>query len=298
MSAASASQFIPGLEDLMLEAVSYINTNIEQLSGRDFLPELEKIFVEVTGLITLDTRFGALRLDLEHDSLPARLVEAGRKVNSNVLETDSSLWFRLGSFEKRAFRETREGLECLQEAARTFLRTKLDNMEEEEGGEEEGLTLVDSWLRSKELDLNDVATAVEDFLLAGVHTLAYTVSFVMFHLANNKSVQDRLRAECHEVLSLTGGQITRKTLSAASLTAAVIKESLRLNPVAAGTGRILNKVDFFLNIMISISQCDIIIYHPVGLSVQWVRGSPGHGGSGSHPGRVQTGPTFPSPGPV
>ena len=248
MSAASASQFIPGLEDLMLDVVSYINNNIQELSGTDFLPELEKIFVEVTGLITLDTRFGALRTDLEPDSLPARLVEAGRKVNSNVLETDSSLWFRLGRLEKAAFRETREGLECLQEAARTFLRSKLDNMQEEEEEEEEDLTLVDSWLRSSSLDLNDVATAVEDFLLAGVHTLAYTVSFIMFHLANNKSVQDRLRAECQEVLSLTGGEITRKTLSAASLTAAVIKESLRLNPVAAGTGRILSKVNFIISI--------------------------------------------------
>ena len=247
MSAASASHFIPGLEDLMVDVVSYINNNIEQLSDTDFLPELEKIFVEVTGLITLDTRFDALRTDLEAESLPARLVEAGRKVNSNVLETDSSLWFRIGRFEKPAFRETREGLECLQEVARTFLRSKLDNMEEEE--EEEDLTLVDSWLRSRELDLNDVATAVEDFLLAGVHTLAYTVSFIMFHLANNKSVQDRLRAECQEVLSLTGGEITRKTLSAASLTAAVIKESLRLNPVAAGTGRILSKVILIFDIM-------------------------------------------------
>ena len=248
MSAASASQFIPGLEDLMLDVVSYINNNIQELSGTDFLPELEKIFVEVTGLITLDTRFDALRTDLEPDSLPARLVEAGRKVNSNVLETDSSLWFRLGRLEKAAFRETREGLECLQEAARTFLRSKLDNMQEEEEEEEEDLTLVASWLRSSSLDLNDVATAVEDFLLAGVHTLAYTVSFIMFHLANNKSVQDRLRAECQEVLSLTGGEITRKTLSAASLTAAVIKESLRLNPVAAGTGRILSKVNFIISI--------------------------------------------------
>ena len=242
MSAASASQFIPCLEDLMLDVVSYINNNIEQLSGRDFLPELEKIFVEVTGLITLNTRFDALRTDLEPDSLPARLVEAGRKVNSNVLETDSSLWFRIGGFEKGAFRETREGLECLQEVARTFLRSKLDNMEEEEEEEEEGLTLVDRWLRSRELDVNDVVTAVEDFLLAGVHTLAYSVSFIMFHLANNQEVQDRLRAESQEVLSLTGGEITRRTLSAASFTAAVIKESLRLNPVAAGTGRILNKV--------------------------------------------------------
>ena len=248
MSTASASQFLPGLEDLMLDVVSYINNNMEQLSHRDFLPELEKIFVEVTGLITLDTRFGALRTDLEPDSLPARLIEAGRKVNSNVLETDSSLWFRIGRFEKPAFRETREGLECLQEVARTFLRSKVDNMEEQEEEEDEGLSLVDSWLRSRELDLNDVATAVEDFLLAGVHTLAYTVSFIMFHLANNKSVQDRLRAECQEVLSLTGGEITRKTISAASLTAAVIKESLRLNPVAAGTGRILNKVNFIVSI--------------------------------------------------
>ena len=246
MSATSASHFIPGLEELMLDVVCYISDNIDLLSGRDFLPELEKIFVEATGLITLDTRLEALKTDLDPESLAARIIEAGSKVNCNVLETDSSLWFKIGRFEKRAFRETREGLECLQEIARTFLTSKINSKEEEEEEEEgRGQTLVDSWLSSRDLDINDVATAMEDFLLAGVHTVAYAVSFMMFHLATNREVQARLREECREVLALTGGQITRKTIAAASLASAVMKESLRLNPVAAATGRLLSKDSVF-----------------------------------------------------
>ena len=246
MSAVSASHFIPNLEELMLDVVTYMSDNIDQLSDRDFLPELEKIFVEATGVVTLDTRLDALKVDLDPQSLPARLIEAGSKVNSNVLETDSSLFFRIWRFEKRAFRETREGLECLQETARSFLKSKLDNMEREgEDLGEDDKTLVDRWLRSRDLDLNDVATAVEDFLLAGVHTMAYSVSFLMYHLATNRDVQERLRRECQEVLALTAGQVTRRTITAASLTSAVIKESLRLNPVAAGTGRILSKDSVF-----------------------------------------------------
>ena len=65
MSATSASNFIPALEELMLDVVSYISDNIELLSARDFLPELEKILVEANGAITLDTRLEALNTDLQ-----------------------------------------------------------------------------------------------------------------------------------------------------------------------------------------------------------------------------------------
>ena len=107
--------------------------------------------------------------------------------------------------------------------------------------------------------MNDVATAVEDFLLAGVHTVAYSVSFMMFHLATNKAVQERLRKECCEVLSLTRGQITRRTIAAASLASAIIKESLRLSPVAAGTGRILSKDSVFSGFNVPKGRLNILI---------------------------------------
>ena len=102
-------------------------------------------------------------------------------------------------------------------------------------------TLLEHWLGSKDLDTKDVATAVEDFLLAGVHTSSYTMGFLLYHVANQPYVQDKLQRECALVLQESGDQITKKTLTSAKYASAVLKESLRLNPISIGAGRILAK---------------------------------------------------------
>ena len=51
---------------------------------------------------------------------------------------------------------------------------------------------MEHWLASSSLDTKDVVTAVEDFLLAGVHTSAYAASFLLYNMARNPGVQDRL----------------------------------------------------------------------------------------------------------
>ena len=106
-------------------------------------------------------------------------------------------------------------------------------------------TLLGHWLGSNDFDTNDVATAVEDFLLAGVHTSSYTMGFLLYHVANHPQVQDKLRRECALVLEESGGHITKKTLTSAKYASAVLKESLRLNPISIGAGRILAKEAVF-----------------------------------------------------
>ena len=61
-------------------------------------------------------------------------------------------------------------------------------------------------LRAPHLDVKDVATAVEDFLLAGVHTTAYTSGFLLHHLACNQDAQLRLAKESRAILNSAAGQ--------------------------------------------------------------------------------------------
>ena len=104
-------------------------------------------------------------------------------------------------------------------------------------------TLIAHWLGSKNLDSNDVATAVVVFLLAGVHTSFFTMGFLVWHVANHPHVQDKLGQECAKVLQESGDQITKKT--SAKYSSAILKESLRLNPIYIGAGRILAKEAVF-----------------------------------------------------
>ncbi|KAJ8669895.1 hypothetical protein QAD02_001154 [Eretmocerus hayati] len=84
-----------------------------------------------------------------------------------------------------------------------------------------------------------------DMLLAGIDTTSYTSAFALHHLAKNPETQEKLH---HEAVKLVpqDGEVTAEILKEAVYTKAVIKETLRLNPVAVGIGRIL-QVDVALS---------------------------------------------------
>lgn len=65
------------------------------------------------------------------------------------------------------------------------------------------------------------------------------MSFALYHLARNASVQEKLRSEAAALLTDPMSPITAETLKNATYTKAVIKETLRLNPISVGIGRIL-----------------------------------------------------------
>ncbi len=68
-------------------------------------------------------------------------------------------------------------------------------------------------------------------LLAGVDTTSYTTAFLLYHLARYPEEQDRLRSECGvEASSEMMRELRRGKMA--------LKESLRLNPISVGVGRI------------------------------------------------------------
>lgn len=65
------------------------------------------------------------------------------------------------------------------------------------------------------------------------------MSFALYHLARNASVQEKLRLEAAALLTDPTSPITAEILRNATYTKAVIKETFRLNPLSVGIGRIL-----------------------------------------------------------
>ena len=217
-TAVAASNFIPCIDEVMKDAIKYIHESRETLSDRDFIYELEKIFMEVTGVITLDHRLDSLHLDLDQESIPAKLIKAADETNSNVLATDNGLPF-WKIFETKQFKIIKKSQAYMASIARKFLQEKQEDMSLETEGSSERKTLLEHWLRTPDLDLNDVATGVEDFLLAGVHTAAFSLGFFLYHIANNERVQHTLREECTRVLEESDDEITKQTLTSAKYAA-------------------------------------------------------------------------------
>lgn len=119
-------------------------------------------------------------------------------------------------------------------------------------------SILDGYLSSPEVDFKDIIGMVCDFLLAGIDTVittfhffqpqlishfqtTYTSSFILYYLANNPAVQEKLYKESCSLLPAPHSPVTKDVLSQAQYAKAVLKESLRLRPVSVGVGRILQK---------------------------------------------------------
>lgn len=74
---------------------------------------------------------------------------------------------------------------------------------------------------------------------------AYSTSFALYHIGRNPEVQQKMFEEICTLLPTKDTNITADILSKATYVRACIKESLRLNPVSVGIGRLTQK-DFVL----------------------------------------------------
>lgn len=103
-------------------------------------------------------------------------------------------------------------------------------------------SLLDGYLRNPKLNLPDITGMACDLLLAGVDTSSYTLSYALFHLSMNRDKQNLLYEESRRVLpekeskTINEGAVNNDVKYAR----AVLRETLRLNPIAIGVGRILN----------------------------------------------------------
>ncbi|OQR76156.1 hypothetical protein BIW11_07959 [Tropilaelaps mercedesae] len=81
---------------------------------------------------------------------------------------------------------------------------------------------------------------IMDLFLAGIDTTAYSVIYLLYHLATHPACQERLREELRHVQSRLGPRPPIQALDKCTYLRACTRESHRLLPVALGTGRILD----------------------------------------------------------
>jgi ecdysteroid 25-hydroxylase CYP302A1 len=98
-------------------------------------------------------------------------------------------------------------------------------------------TLLEQYIASKDLDFKDIVGMACDVLLAGMDTITYSSSFLLYHLGKNPSVQDALYEEATRILPDPSAPITPAVYEKAKYAKCVVKESLRLRPVSIGVGR-------------------------------------------------------------
>lgn len=70
---------------------------------------------------------------------------------------------------------------------------------------------------------------------------SYSTSFALYHLAKNEECQKKVFEELSLLMPEKDTEVTSDLISKAVYLRSCIKESLRLNPVAVGVGRILQQ---------------------------------------------------------
>jgi cytochrome P450 family 12 len=91
------------------------------------------------------------------------------------------------------------------------------------------------------IDKNIGTTMAEDMLAAGVDTTSSAVAGVMYCLAKNPEKQEILRKEIMSILPEKDSKLTATSFNSVPYLRAVIKESLRINPVVNGNIRAASK---------------------------------------------------------
>lgn len=194
----------------------------------DVLEELKKYFLEVTALVTLDTRIGAITGHLHQNSVPKKLMQAAFQTNAHVLKTDNGL--RLWRYyETKDFVAIRKSQEYIEKVALEHVNKKIAS------NSKTTTTLLDHYLTQPDLDMKDVVTLVADFILAGIDTSSYTMAFLLYEISRNPLVLARLHGQVEHI----NGSLNNEAMKQFRYGKWILKEALRLHPVSVGVGRVV-----------------------------------------------------------
>ncbi|CAK9801790.1 Cytochrome P450 302a1, mitochondrial [Anthophora plagiata] len=200
----------------------------------DFLPILSRLFLELTCLVVFDKRLNSFSEEERcKNSMSSKLIEAAFTTNSAILKLDNGLqlW---RFFETPLYKKLRKAQMYMETVALELVSSKRKDMEVQHSK-----SFLNAYLENSALDIKDIVGMACDMLLAGIDTTTYSTAFTLYHLARNQDVQEKVRSEAMQLLDHHNQPITVDVLRNASYTKAVIKESLRLNPISVGIGRIL-----------------------------------------------------------
>ncbi|XP_051158005.1 cytochrome P450 302a1, mitochondrial isoform X2 [Leptopilina boulardi] len=203
----------------------------------DFHPLLSRLYLELIGLVAFDEKMNSFsKEEMQEDSTSSKLIDSAFVTNDAVLHLDGNL--RLWRFfDTPLYKKMSKAQEFMESVAIDMVRIKKQKLKN--FSKDRKLSLLETYLMNPNLDEKDVVGMACDMLLAGVDTTTNTTAWALYHLGRNLKVQEKLYQEAATLLPNKNDSITCDILKHANYTKAVLKETLRLNPISVGVGRIL-----------------------------------------------------------
>ncbi|XP_055935438.1 cytochrome P450 302a1, mitochondrial-like [Argiope bruennichi] len=236
------------LEDITDEMVEKISVELDENREIDLTPLLFNWALECIGSITLNRRLGCL--STEGNKEAELLVKAANDTHTAIFLTEAT------PFSFSSYKKLEAAQNLFSEVVSKYLDEVIEDIEQGKNTD----SLVAQMLKIEDASKKDVFTMILDMFMAGIDTTAFTLSFALYNLAKNKTVQQKLREEMIELLPTKNDRFTGAPLRKYKYLKYVVKETLRVNPVAIGTGRILQE-DLVLGNYCVPAQTMVILQH-------------------------------------
>ncbi|KAL9959272.1 hypothetical protein ACROYT_G032582 [Oculina patagonica] len=208
----------------------------------DLEGELGKWATESVGTLVFDSRIGL------YDDPPSEEAVKFIQAVDDIFQCLHNLLF--GFVEKNllpyidtpSFKKLSKSLDIQSEIGMMYINKKIKELEEmanrdDKSQENQVVPLLTYLLAKKELTLEEVCSNALTMFGAGVDTTAYTTLWLLYHLARNPTIQEKLHQEIYSILG-KDGDVTAGSLAKLSYLKACGKE---MTPVFASNRRVLEK---------------------------------------------------------
>ncbi|XP_046960949.1 cytochrome P450 302a1, mitochondrial [Vanessa cardui] len=234
-SPQNAKQYVYDVDNIAKKFVMWVK-ECRTSCIEDFLPYLNRLNLEVIGVIAFNERFDSFSPnEQDRESRSSKIIKSAFGSNSGIMKLDKGLFWRY--FKTPLYRKLAESQEYLEKISIDILLNRIHFYDKEKDDDDK--SLLASFLQLPNVDFKDITGVMVDILMAAIDTTSYTTSFALYHLARNPESQNKLFEELFSLMPEKDAEVTSEILSKAVYLRSCVKESLRLNPVAIGVGRVL-----------------------------------------------------------
>ncbi|XP_076350040.1 ecdysone 20-monooxygenase-like isoform X2 [Tachypleus tridentatus] len=227
---------LPVLNDISNDMISLLKHLREEDSYKleNLQEALYRLVLEFTWMLCLERRLGCLNQGLVESSDGAVMISAVQK----LFEAYHELYFGLPLwkyFPTASYRKLDEAESDIYDTAAHHVEEAMTQAQSSTKSKDTGL--LHSLLNAEGLGKKDIQLTIIDFIAGGVFTTGNAIVLLLYHMAKNPDVQERLYQEICQVAP--DGEITSERLARMPYLKACVKESFRLSPTIPGIMRIL-----------------------------------------------------------
>ena len=255
MSLKTVQNHIPAQNSICDDFLDYLWQNRDQ--SNDVLIDLTeatyRLALESICMMCLDSRMHCFATNHTETSDGQLLIDATKR----LFESYNELYYGIPFwklFETNSYRKFVESETCIYEITSKYVNFGVNaiNNDEPLG------SVLQTLLKTEGLTEEDIKITIIDFIAGGIFTVSNTLSFLLYHLASNPTVQQKLYEEVNQVMA-DSDQLTAHMLSKMPYLKACVNECFRLNSPVPLIARTILEPIVLSGYKIPAKVCQIII---------------------------------------